>query len=195
MPETRTRRRADAERNAAAILAAATRCLSENPDASMEQIARAAGVTRATLYAHVESREALIEEVVGRAVEETVAAVDRLDLDTGPAGDALARLIGSGWQQLDGFHNVFLAADRALEPHRLRARHAAVLDRIDGLIERGQRSGEFGGSLPRSWLVGCLYELIHLAARDVQARRVTRAEAGDLLTRSALALVGATDRS
>ncbi|MGH8826391.1 MAG: TetR/AcrR family transcriptional regulator, partial [Jiangellaceae bacterium] len=128
MAETPTRRRADAKRNAAAILAAATRCLSENPDASMEQIARAAGVTRATLYAHIDSREALIEEVVGRAVEETAATVDRLDLDAGPAGDALARLIGSAWQQLAGFHNVFLAADRALEPHRMRARHDAVID-------------------------------------------------------------------
>ena len=44
-----TRRRADAERNIAAILEAGLACFSRNPDASLAEVAQAAGVGRITL--------------------------------------------------------------------------------------------------------------------------------------------------
>ncbi len=185
------RRRADAERNAEAILAAATRCLSADPTASMGRIAAEAGVTRVTLYAHVESRETLVEAVLGRALEETESVLDSLDLDDGSAVDALGRLIASGWEQLDRFHHVFVAADETIHSARLRDRHAGVIDRIDALVRRGLEAGEFRSMLPRHWLVSAIYEFNHLAAREVAEGRIERDEAGDLLTTSALALLDA----
>ncbi|PZG15983.1 TetR/AcrR family transcriptional regulator [Nonomuraea aridisoli] len=52
-------RRADAERNIAAILDAATRLISADPTVSVADIAKAAGVGRVTLYGHFPSRKAL----------------------------------------------------------------------------------------------------------------------------------------
>jgi TetR/AcrR family transcriptional repressor of mexCD-oprJ operon len=44
-----TPRRADARKNIAAILEAATACLAKDPDVSINEIAKAAGVGRVTL--------------------------------------------------------------------------------------------------------------------------------------------------
>ena len=67
-------RRADARRNIAAILDAALLCLARDPDASIADIAQAAGVGRVTLYGHFKSRADLID-AVPRAVEPTHASV------------------------------------------------------------------------------------------------------------------------
>lgn len=63
--------RADAQRNIAAILDAATECLARDPDLSLNDIARAAGVGRVTLYAHFDSRSGLVEAIVDRAMRHT----------------------------------------------------------------------------------------------------------------------------
>ena len=57
-PSTRPARpqRADARRNVAAILDAAVLCLTRNPDASIADIAEAAGVGRVTVYGHFKTR-------------------------------------------------------------------------------------------------------------------------------------------
>ena len=57
-------RRADALKNIAAILDAATAALARDPDASINDIAQAAGVGRVTLYGHFGSRAALLSAVV-----------------------------------------------------------------------------------------------------------------------------------
>ena len=70
----RRRRRADAEQNVTAILQAATKVLSAQPEASVEDIARAAGVSRQTVYAHFPSRETLLNAVIEQATAEVSAA-------------------------------------------------------------------------------------------------------------------------
>ncbi|QCW80753.1 helix-turn-helix transcriptional regulator [Streptomyces sp. S6] len=58
-PVTRPARRADAQQNLEKILDAAVDRLTQDPDASVIEIARAAGVGRVTLYGHFPSRDAL----------------------------------------------------------------------------------------------------------------------------------------
>jgi serine phosphatase RsbU (regulator of sigma subunit) len=60
-------RRADAKRNAAHVLEVAVELLQAEPDASLEELAAAAGVSRATVYRHFGSRAVLVEAARGHA--------------------------------------------------------------------------------------------------------------------------------
>jgi AcrR family transcriptional regulator len=82
--------RADARRNHDTLLAAGATVFAERgADASMEEIARQAGVGIGTLYRHFPTRDALTEAVYRREVERLCDGVDDL-LATNPADVALA---------------------------------------------------------------------------------------------------------
>lgn len=78
--------RADARRNRDAVLAAAAEAFAENGvDASLEDIARAAGVGVGTLYRHFPTREALVFGVYAREVEQLAASAVELAAQLEPA--------------------------------------------------------------------------------------------------------------
>src|ERR1700691_376696 len=83
------RRRADARRSIDAILSAARTVLGERPDASMEEGATTAGVSRQTVYAHFPSRDALVEALLQTAGDEPLAAIDAARLNPVAPADAL----------------------------------------------------------------------------------------------------------
>jgi AcrR family transcriptional regulator len=60
MTELTELKRSDARRNRDAILAAALEALTESSDASLNAIAKRAGVANATLYRHFPTRERLV---------------------------------------------------------------------------------------------------------------------------------------
>ncbi|MFB4272742.1 TetR/AcrR family transcriptional regulator [Nonomuraea sp. GTA35] len=78
------RMRADAERSMRAIMAAAENVLSASPVATMEQVAEAAGVARATVHRRFASREALIEAMEVTAWREILQAVHDARPHTAP---------------------------------------------------------------------------------------------------------------
>ncbi|HEV3066247.1 MAG TPA: TetR/AcrR family transcriptional regulator [Streptosporangiaceae bacterium] len=83
--------RADAQRNYARLLDAATAAFVEHgaDDVSLEEIARRAGVGIGTLYRHFPTRQALLEAVYRDQVESLNARAEQLR-DTESPGDALA---------------------------------------------------------------------------------------------------------
>jgi AcrR family transcriptional regulator len=96
-PSTKTTRRprADAIRNHEHVLEAAKAVFSAGgPDASLEAVARRAGVGIGTLYRHFPTREALFEAVYRRDVEHLVDLAEQLKADAAPA-DALRRWLRS----------------------------------------------------------------------------------------------------
>jgi AcrR family transcriptional regulator len=60
MTESPERKRSDARRNREAILTASLEALAASPDASLNAIAKRAGVANATLYRHFPTREDLV---------------------------------------------------------------------------------------------------------------------------------------
>jgi AcrR family transcriptional regulator len=81
--------RADGQRNRERLLEAAKLSFGEvGPGASLDEIARRAGVGIGTLYRHFPTREALVEAVYRREFEQLAEAAPRLVQEM-PAGDAL----------------------------------------------------------------------------------------------------------
>jgi AcrR family transcriptional regulator len=183
------RRRADAERSIAAIVDAAIEVLSERPAASIEEIATAAGVARQTVYAHFPSRETLLGAVVGRALAETVAAIDGAAPDEGSPVEALDRLVSASWRTLDRYP-LLMDLRSPLTPEEEHALHRPILDRLERLIVRGQRAGDFDRGLAPAWLLAAFLGLAHAAAQEVAAGRLDAEEAARTLGESVARVFG-----
>src|SRR6202012_593897 len=78
MTERTELKRADARRNRDAIVVAALEALTASPDASLNAIAKRAGVANATLYRHFPTRAELVLATYEREVATLVDAADVL---------------------------------------------------------------------------------------------------------------------
>jgi TetR/AcrR family transcriptional regulator, mexCD-oprJ operon repressor len=186
-PQAKTSpRRADAQRNIAAILDAALTTLGSDPEASVSEIARAAGVGRVTLYGHFPNRADLVDAALAKAIADGHAALDEVDLGGDPR-QALARLIGSSWFLVNRSRALLLAAQGVLPPGRIRELHAGPAERVEKLVERGRQEGAFRTDLPTSWLVGVMHSVMHSAADEINAGRVTADHAAAYITATVLA--------
>src|SRR3954454_10757380 len=132
------RRRADAERSIARILDAAVDALGSDPEASMAEIARRAGVVRATIYVHFPTREALLEAVTHRATAEVAEVIDAADPHGGEPAEALSRVVEASWRRLGRYHALVAINTQQHGHAELRQRHSSVLAALLPLIERGQ---------------------------------------------------------
>lgn len=189
-----TPRRADARRSVDAVLSAARTVLGDRPDASMEEIATAAGVSRQTVYAHFPSRDALIAALISAAGRETVEAIDAAHLDAVSPPEALRRFINICWELIR--RNPFLLASALnQDPPGASDSHRAGTARLQQLICRGQRAGDFASAMPAAWLADAIVGLARTAAEQVAADRLTANEAVGLLLDSSLRLCGTEDAS
>ncbi|WP_245681777.1 TetR/AcrR family transcriptional regulator [Actinomadura kijaniata] len=184
----RRRRRADADRSAAAVLQAAQRLLAAEPHASIEDIATAAGVSRQTVYAHFANRDALVSAVIDAITAETVAEMDAVPLDQGTAAEALLRLLNASWGSFQRYTRLLSTATAT--PEEDHSRHHAVNDRLHQVLTRGQQAGEFTRDLSAPWLATAVISLGHAAAEAVTTDRMTFAEATGALAQSMLRLCG-----
>jgi AcrR family transcriptional regulator len=180
----RKHRRADAERSVASILDAGLEALASDPDSSMSEIARRAGVVRATIYVHFPTREALLDAVMERAVAEVADATRGAEPQRGEPVEALERVLRATWRELDRFHALLAINTARLSAEELHRRHLPVLEQLAPLIERGQKDGVFRRDLPVAWQLAVIRAIVHTASREIQGGRIpeTAAEAAMLST-------------
>ncbi|MCX3064238.1 TetR/AcrR family transcriptional regulator [Streptomyces beihaiensis] len=138
--------RADANRRR--ILDVAFAELLRDPDASMDQIARAAGVVRRTVYGHFPNREALVGALVDDAAH-AVAEAHRAGREgiEDPA-EAVASSILAIWPIADRYRLLVHLAQRSVTMGGIRARLAPVREECVHLIQQGMDRGEFVSPLP-----------------------------------------------
>jgi TetR/AcrR family transcriptional regulator, mexCD-oprJ operon repressor len=183
-------RRADARRNVAAILAAATECLASDPDTSMAEIAAAAGVGRMTLYGHFNTRAELLDAVIAHALAAAHTTLDAVDVSGDPRA-ALGRLVAASWLVVDQLGQVLAAAQRELPAERIHQAHNPVLGRVQALVEQGRAAGTFRTDLPLPWLVNLAMTVMHAAAAEVSAGRLASGQAPAIIAGTLLAALTA----
>ena len=186
--QTRPRRRADAERSIARIVAAARTCLSEDPDATIETIATAAEVGRMTLYGHFKTRADLVEAALVAAMEAGEATLSQVDLEGDP-GEVMDRLLASSWALVAESAALLEAAQGVLPAGRLRELHAEPAKRMENLLRRGQREGVFRTDLPLSWLVSVVQYVLHGAAEQLRAGTLTEQNVAEVATSTVLSVL------
>ena len=113
MPEVQKERtkRADAVRNKDAIIDAALTRLSDNPGASMAEIARVAGVGRVDpLLRHFADRKDLVGAVFERAMDRAEAELAAVDIEQ-DTWNSLQEIVQSSWRVLHQFNALLAAAE------------------------------------------------------------------------------------
>ncbi|QYX80353.1 TetR/AcrR family transcriptional regulator [Streptomyces akebiae] len=147
-PVAREPLRRNSRSNRARILATAREELGRNPDVTLEELARAAGVVRRTLFGHFPGRAALLE-----ALAEEAAETLRKTVQAGPeaaesAERALARFVLRMWPVGDRYRMLLALARRDLGSERVAEVLAPAREAATGILERGQRDGVFHPQLP-----------------------------------------------
>ncbi|MFD6025955.1 TetR/AcrR family transcriptional regulator [Streptomyces griseoluteus] len=179
-----------ADTNRRRILDVALAELLRDPDASMDQIARAAGVVRRTVYGHFPSREALI----GTLVDEAVGVLTDADLcardgGAGPA-EALARSVLGVWEIADRYRLLIALAQRTVTVQGIRDRLAPLREEKTRVLQRGLDEGVFTSPLPAAALAFVQEQLLFAVMEAVNEGLLPPEEAGRAAAVTALTAAG-----
>lgn len=152
------RRRADATRNDERIVDIAIEQLSRDPQAGLDDIARAAGIGRTTLHRRYRTRDELMTALRARARQDLRGIIRDSRLDENSAVDALDRLLDNLLAKIGVYR--FLVLNPAPTGHRS---DRIVARELGALVRRGQEDGVFTTTNPPSWWVEVIQALLVLA--------------------------------
>ena len=176
-PAAARKPRADAQRNRDSLLEAAKAAFAEaGPEASLDEIARRAGVGIGTLYRHFPTRDAIVEAVYRREVQQLADSAPRL-IESLPPAEALR-----AWMRV--FID-YIAAKKVIAPalkSSVGGGSAVYADssvRINGaialLVERARASGDIRPSADPADLLRALIGFAYVNSApdwEASARRL-----------------------
>ncbi|MFD0327821.1 TetR/AcrR family transcriptional regulator [Streptacidiphilus monticola] len=133
------------------VLTAAVGLLTRQPSAAMDEIARAAGISRATLHRMFPGREALIGEIAAFALRRMDAAVDAARIESGDPVAAVRRLAERMIPEAQLV--AFLSGEsRLFDDDEITRAWDEIDARVGALFLRGQQQGLLRVELPAGWL-------------------------------------------
>ncbi|MEV4923520.1 TetR/AcrR family transcriptional regulator [Streptomyces roseoverticillatus] len=171
------------------VLREAAALLTRKATASMDEIAKAAGIGRATLHRHFAGRDALVRALEELGIQQFEQALDAARIEEGDAAGAVRRLIDEA-EPVAGML-AFLFTENQLYENGTNEGWNRLDTRVQQLFRRGQEDGSFRLDLTPAWLTEALYGLIGTGAWAVQDRRVA---AKDMPRMVAELLLGGAER-
>ncbi|MBO8199704.1 TetR/AcrR family transcriptional regulator [Streptomyces smyrnaeus] len=135
--------RADAARNRERILNAARESfVIHGADASLDEIARTAGVGNATLYRHFPDRDSLVHGVMHAVTERIAERAEQALAEEDNSFEALRRFVfGAAAERIGALCPILSGRFDPMEPQCMAAR-TRVEELTHELIRRGQEAGE-----------------------------------------------------
>jgi len=181
-------RRRDAEQNRLALLAAASAVLNRDPDASLDSIAAAAGLSRRALYGHFATRDDLIRSLLAHGVSRVLAATDRVEH---PDPAALLALIGvTLWREVESVRVAAQFTVRGPFQHELALALAPLRDQVRHAVTVRAGTGRIRDDIEPGMLAR-LVEGSVLSVLDEATRSAIDAPTGErLVALSVLGMLG-----
>lgn len=143
-PSATRKPRADAERNRIRLLTVAKTVFAEKgSNASLDEVARRAGVGPGTLYRHFPNRDALVAAIYRNETEQLVAAADRLAKEHAPV-EALRSWLLLFVDYITTKHGMYellqpvLSGMSELQSTSVTQMHQAISTLIDHAVESGE---------------------------------------------------------
>lgn len=179
-----------ADTNRRRILDVALAELLRDPDASMDQIARAAGVVRRTVYGHFPSREALIGTLTDEAVQALTDADASARAGVSDPAQAVARAVLGIWEIADRYRLLIALAQRTVTVQGIRDRLAPLREEKTRVLQRGLDEGVFSSPLPAAALALVHEQLLFAVMEAVNEGLLPPEEAGHAAAVTALTAAG-----
>jgi len=170
-------RRADAVRNADAIVEAASRVLADDPSASVQDVAAACGLHRATVHRHFASRDELIHAVRVQAFRETRSKVE--DLADDASLDPLVALERIALALFEVGDRYRIYRFTTLLGPGIDAERDDIRTPMGAVIKRAQKAGELRKDITAQLHVAAFGGLVYgmlpeIAAGNVTAKKAAR---------------------
>ncbi|MEO7123257.1 MAG: TetR/AcrR family transcriptional regulator [Lacisediminihabitans sp.] len=154
--------RADAENSIARILAAAEHVFAADPSASLEAVAKAAGVARTTVHRRFSSREDLLDALVDVVNAKLREAAAGANVETAPPLVALYQLTVATLELKVDWRASWQFVDLGSEGAR--GIDADNVAKLDSLLQRSLNVGLLRPGVDLRWVRTVYMSLIHEAA-------------------------------
>jgi AcrR family transcriptional regulator len=164
------------QRSSAAIVQAAMVALNNNPEASLKDIAHEAGVGRATLYRLFDSKERLVDAIIGECLTTFDDKTAHIEHQAGSGKEAIQLLFSAilplhnELQFLMGINELTIKNDELL--HRIKMQKSAMLD----LVESAKKEGSVANNVPSDWVVNLIDGILYSAWAMRQTHKYTDAQ-------------------
>lgn len=166
------------------LLSALALAMVERPRATLQELANAIGISKATLYRYCRTREQLVERLMSHSTRVISEAIRMAELESSPALEALRRLIANNLEHRE--LNAFLMyywKDAVRDPDiEIEWENA-----LDAFFLRGQREGIFRIDITAPALTE-IWVAVLIGLMDAERRgRIARAGLAALVERAFLA--------
>lgn len=165
-----------------AILEAGIKLLLNNRSASMLEIANAAGIGRATLYRHFQSREALVKRLAFSCDKEFNAAFIPYSNLGGRA--AIEKVFDIAMPMADRFNFLIRLWSLVEDDEEVLQIKAQTQRDMEFLFKQARKNGDIDKSLPDAWLMAFFDNILAAGWELIEAGKADADTAANLAKRS-----------
>ncbi len=173
-----------AGRSRVALLEAGISLLSENSGATLSEISIAAGVGRATLYRHFETREQLIIELASESLSETDLACAHILEQKLKGREAIEEIFVAIMPLANRFHFLLSLWSEVRKNRAVREIYERQLSQLESRIAEAKAEKSIDKEIPNEWLVSLIDNLLYTGWYHIGAGTLSPEQASRLAIKS-----------
>jgi AcrR family transcriptional regulator len=167
------------------ILDAAASTLVRLPGASLQDIAKAAGVGRATIHRYFRKRDDLIWELAKISLKDTSEAIENVLAEEGSAADKFRKLASVLLPMANRYQFLTYVWEMLDDPEIYRTYNRQMTS-VHDLIDACKAEGHISPTVSTRWIASAFDSLIYAAWLSLEYGEIARNDASDLVVNTLL---------